>query len=675
MCSRQISPSVLLRGQNLKSWRDPVQMHSWTDLPKCMRFIGRYGCTIKRSLIWMRHTLDCISPTATPEQLDYILNGYANLYKLELNIIRFTDDVPIDDNDVYVYGVTSHKIEQQKRHRNIAFIMYDFKKSLFAPWYATHADCQPQTCFATNDKTIISYIKELIVQRNLEISQDPASQTDRTVDNDNTTRYDEERQNTDNLDARFSSRSTVQNEAVLIKHKNSSSDIQHTAQTIPQSDSHFYSKEIMTDSIDSIENDLNLSSTTDSIKKVYEKLEHMTKYLYQNECLHQEIDDTTSMETDDRQQTTDETLKEGEWISKNVMTNTAQSKTGHAKNHICSSKNIVSHIPICLFQSTTKPATIVRPDVRTSHSSIQNYDKPNVIKHPKRHRRVRMLKDLAKKDCPLVQAGENKKQRKYPEIEVPSDGDGVQLYVRVRVVTENHFRHPYQTVAPENARVDWTLMKDNNERSYLQCSPDSFDPVTESVFLKITDDERKKRRKTIKVYLFNWKQYGPSMTEIIERENLRLCRLEFQLCVQISSSQYQFVSHPSHTSVIEQEDGDLTIDSTKIVPKELCALGGERIIVQLSIIGRKKDFRIKCNEIELKNKDFTIERKKLSLTSPARTEGNNELHLVIIKTEFVEDSSLRKKHCLYDDYLPYVDHGKHAQICSYPNLASSDNKT
>ncbi|CAF0779787.1 unnamed protein product [Rotaria sp. Silwood1] len=67
-----------------------------------------------------------------------------------------------------------------------------------------------------------------------------------------------------------------------------------------------------------------------------------------------------------------------------------------------------------------------------------------------------------------------------------------------------------------------------------------------------------------------------------------------------------------------------------------------------------------------------MERKKLSIISPAKVEENDELHLVIIKTDFVEDSSLRKKNYLFDGYLPYVAHGKHAQICSQPVHASTD---
>lgn len=38
-------------------------------------------------------------------------------------------------------------------------------------------------------------------------------------------------------------------------------------------------------------------------------------------------------------------------------------------------------------------------------------------------------------------------------------------------------------------------MKDNDERTCLKYDPGSFDPTSGTVFLKITNDERKKRRK------------------------------------------------------------------------------------------------------------------------------------------------------------------------------------
>lgn len=46
------------------------------------------------------------------------------------------------------------------------------------------------------------------------------------------------------------------------------------------------------------------------------------------------------------------------------------------------------------------------------------YRAPEITKQPKRYRRVRMMRDVARKNCSLVQAGEHHEQRKYMEIEV-----------------------------------------------------------------------------------------------------------------------------------------------------------------------------------------------------------------------------------------------------------------
>ncbi len=66
----------------------------------------------------------------------------------------------------------------------------------------------------------------------------------------------------------------------------------------------------------------------------------------------------------------------------------------------------------------------------------------------------------------------------------------------VRVVTENRHSHPYSTVVPVNASVDWSLLKeDNNERICLQYDPDNFDPGLSCVYLPVTNIERRSRRK------------------------------------------------------------------------------------------------------------------------------------------------------------------------------------
>jgi hypothetical protein len=124
------------------------------------------------------------------------------------------------------------------------------------------------------------------------------------------------------------------------------------------------------------------------------------------------------------------------------------------------------------------------------------------------------------------------------------------------------------------------------------------------------------------------------------------------------------------------EDSDVTIDPTKVTPQQLCELGGEKISMPLSAKCQKKgqlkkfdNFKyilyeispglsIESNGDKLPTKDFTIERKILSFTSPSKKQGTNELHLVVKRKEYVEDKSTQKEFELYEDFLPYVTHGE-----------------
>jgi hypothetical protein len=133
-----------------------------------MKFIAKHGRTENRSPIWMRRTLDRISCTATSEQLIHILNGYADLYELVLYLIQINDNVPVDQTDIRTFGGTSSNIEQQKRHRNIAFIMYNSENFLFTPLYATHSDGHPQTCFAADDQILMDCVFDLFQKLNHE---------------------------------------------------------------------------------------------------------------------------------------------------------------------------------------------------------------------------------------------------------------------------------------------------------------------------------------------------------------------------------------------------------------------------------------------------------------------------------------------------------------------------
>jgi len=127
-----------------------------------MKFIAENGRIRIRSRIWAQPTLDLISSTATPEQLGHILNGYADLYKLVLYFIKIKSDIPVSESDICTFGGASSNIEQQKRHRKIAYIMCNSENFSFTTFYATHSDGRPQTCFDTDDEKIMDNIVDLL---------------------------------------------------------------------------------------------------------------------------------------------------------------------------------------------------------------------------------------------------------------------------------------------------------------------------------------------------------------------------------------------------------------------------------------------------------------------------------------------------------------------------------
>ena len=70
------------------------------------------------------------------------------------------------------------------------------------------------------------------------------------------------------------------------------------------------------------------------------------------------------------------------------------------------------------------------------------------------------------------------------------------------------------------------------------------------------------------------------------------------------------------------------------------------------------DFSVKLNGRKASKNEFTMERKKLSIVAPAKDEGKDELHLIIDRTEYVQETSEKMENTLYDEHLPYVPHGE-----------------
>ncbi|CAF0782937.1 unnamed protein product [Adineta steineri] len=648
-----------------ESWIGPVQPYLWGNLCDCMKHMAEYGCNMEHSLSWVQDTLDGISLSLTPAQLNYIFNGYANLYKIVIDVISITDNVPVNlEIDIDQYDGTSSESEQEKRCRNITFVMYNPETFSFAILYAIDSDGNRQTCFAIDDQRIFDHLGGLFEKLNQEIMERELS-----IDNDDATIINtEESHSTDNVNAHLSSSSSSSKndsssdthskgctyELSVESHDDLTTSKRQEDHTIcisqSNSQSNFYSthEEPRTTSIDNIQNVL---SDMDTINRdIHQELNSTEESLPQTtqiDC-HQEIADNTSTETNDCRMNTSLDSKARKSISKNIVHRIIRkAKT----KRIRSSNNNSLSVPVTLSETTKKTASAVVSNVHSSMVLIIKYDPLKILKQPRRYRRVRMQNDLNKKRCPLVQAGNEDEQRIYPEIELPNNADdNVKLYVRVRVVTESGHSHPSQCVAPETVNINISVMDNNNE----------------CVFLIITDEERHNRRKIIKVHLFKRLHYFVSTEKNTEIENLRLCKLEYTLCEQSTSGEYQLVSQPSYTSIIELMDKDVTVDATEVKPKQLCQLGGEEISVPLSTKCKKSDFHIECNDQELKNTQYKMEGKKLIIFSP-ESKSTNHLHLTISRKEYNEDISEYQMKLLHNGFIPHVVHGKCTHTCGSCN--------
>ena len=145
-----------------RSWTGSPQILSWTNLPECMRLISEKGRALNSSIIWWQQIFDKISSTARLEQMDHILEGYAELCQLELIFIRIHGYNLIKPDDIQQCRGISNSSGQQKTRRNIAYIMCNTEEISFTAFYVTGSDDQPQMCFAPDDERIDDAITDLL---------------------------------------------------------------------------------------------------------------------------------------------------------------------------------------------------------------------------------------------------------------------------------------------------------------------------------------------------------------------------------------------------------------------------------------------------------------------------------------------------------------------------------
>jgi hypothetical protein len=158
----------------------------------------------------------------------------------------------------------------------------------------------------------------------------------------------------------------------------------------------------------------------------------------------------------------------------------------------------------------------------------------------------------------------------YFYVKVPDEDDN-DLYVAVRAVTVKKVKHPFKSVLPQNPRIDTSKIGQDGERGCLKCDKKDFDQDSEYTYLPIIPNERTQGRKEydlidtlyvlknlyhyffrILARLINWSRPGAGYKKRVIEENLRLCKLEFYLCIRNGHGDYVFVSPPSYSSIIEE---------------------------------------------------------------------------------------------------------------------------
>ncbi|CAF1190374.1 unnamed protein product [Adineta ricciae] len=602
--SNQVGLSIESTDSSSNPWSLPVQSDRWTNLPQCMEFVAKYRMQKKPVQLWMRRTLNRLARFPEAKQLRHLMNGYADLYKILIYVINVKDDTPISLSDIVTYSGTASRQKRENRRRDLAYIMHKSDRSLFAPFYAVFAtDDLLKTTFKTHDMDSLNHVDHLLKQINSKISQRGTLHVEDASENHDATVDGQELEESDSLDALLSSPSANERNVATLKPSN---------EVLPRRNS-----------LD----------------------EMLPDHLFLRFLL-QPASENEAMETDECWPTTEDDLGGKKIISQGFLMSQKQRRRRRENTQ----KNMIAPVP--LSENTEETTPLIEPQSETITDLPQECDSFKIKVHPKRYRRVRMLTDLAELDCPLVQAG-NQKRRVYPEIELKDLSNSAD-YIRIRAVTETGHAHPWQCVAPMKPQVCLQMESTHGERRCLQCDPDKFNPEDESVYSAINSEERQIGKKLIQVHLFKWKHARPNIERGAEEDNPLKCRLEVYLCKRLDFGKFELLFQPCYTKIIEQGDGNLSIDPNQIEPKALRATGGERISFPLSVRCPKKSFRIELNGREVDSKAFVVEKKMLFITSPPKPNQNDKLRVTIKQMQNVGASSHPKADILYDGYLKYV---------------------
>ena len=151
-----------------REWIGPIQVGSKMRCAECMNFIANMSGIQNPMKAYMERIIHRISTASmTNDLLTDMLNDYADLFKINLRIFPFDENMLIDSKRNSLFTGASHTVDSQSEYQHCAFILYDYRQQIFTPLYVHRTDNSPKFCFHDNDyKNICIEISTFIEQWN-----------------------------------------------------------------------------------------------------------------------------------------------------------------------------------------------------------------------------------------------------------------------------------------------------------------------------------------------------------------------------------------------------------------------------------------------------------------------------------------------------------------------------
>ncbi|CAF3690692.1 unnamed protein product [Rotaria sp. Silwood1] len=562
----------------LKRHEDRIKLGQFDYLSDCMEFIAK-SCLIQNHHSFeMRRILGGISKTMNDDQLPWLLDGYAELFEANINLIQFDDDSEIDYNEILKFlNYSDNKV--QSVYPNFIVIMRQTRKNLFAPLYITATNGSLQTSFPINDKGIIKDIYRFFQEGNFRKSENLSSEMCNLSSNNQGIENTQNPSSMNIVEIQIPSESTCEKNMMMTTMDVIENYLQLIPQLIKNSDISLDHIPISickiitpTSAIDSTLNDFIQLSNDDTIKIVADMFDSILKLLRcaKNPSHMEEIETSSLIDTHSNQNS---------FVSNNTT-------------NIQSSKRIrTDQSPSSETESFTNSKRLATSkNNQKDNILISNYDPPEILRQPARYQHVRMLSDLKKHPTQMIKGGsQDARQRTHVMVKVPKNDDIKELYLRVRSVTVNKNKHLFKTVIPQKPSTNKSSTSSSDDGNCLQLKKNYVDEKDGCTYLLIDSKERNAGKKEILAHLITLKQQGTKEEDLFKEENIHnVCKLEFCFCMRLNSGKYKPVSNVVYSTVIEDGDGPVKIDSHIDLAQKLCERGGQIINFGLSVECLKK---------------------------------------------------------------------------------------